>query len=114
MPAQLTPELYWVVGTKDSLLSFPAGIKPFANELNAAALDENCPPDEPSEEFWTAPVLKWEQVPRKAWHLLAKLEQYVTWLEYRAFAYANPVAAASPEPDPPSSQVQHSGPLPLA
>ena len=114
MPEQFTPELYWVVGTKDALLSFPAGIKPFANKLTAATMAENCPPDEPSEEFWTAPELKWEQVPRKARHLLAKLQQYVMWLDYREFAYANPVGAASPEPDPPSSQVQRSGALPAA
>ena len=114
MPEHSTPELYWVVGTKDALLSFPAGIKPFANELTAATLDVDCPPDEPSEEFWTAPHLKWEQVPRKARHLLARLEQYVMWLDYTQFAYAKPVGAASPEPDPPSSQGQRPGALPSA
>ena len=47
MPQQFTPELYWVVGTKDALLSFPAGIKPFAHELNAATRADDCPPMNP-------------------------------------------------------------------
>ena len=34
-------------------------------------------------------MLKWEQVPKKARLLLARLEQYVMWLDYREFAYAS-------------------------
>ena len=79
MPEQLTPKFYWAVGTMKSWASFPAAPNPFADKLTAA-LDDDCPPDEPSEEFLTSAALKWEQVPRKARHLLAKLEQYVMLL----------------------------------
>ena len=43
MPEWVTPKLYWVVGTKDALSSFPAAAKPFADKLTAAKLAENCP-----------------------------------------------------------------------
>ena len=124
MPEWVTPKLYWVVGTKDALSSFPAAAKPFADTglegssqpvlLTDAKLAENCPPNEPSEEFWTSSVPKWEQVPRKARHLLAKLDQYVMLLDYGEHASATPVGAEPPELDPPSAQVQHSGALPSA
>ena len=114
MPEQCTPKLYWVVGTKKAFSGFPAAAKPFADKLNAATLDVNCPPDEPSAEFWTAKELKWEQVPRKARHLLAELEQYVMWLEYDRYAHAKPVAAETPELDDPFSQGQLPGALPSA
>ena len=117
MPEKVTPELYWVVGTKDALSDFPASAKPFADKLiSAATLAENCPPDEPSVEFWTTQVPKWEQVPMKARCLLAELEQYVMLLDYGQYAYAHAkrVAAEPPKLDPPSSQVQRSGALPSA
>ena len=41
--AQPTPRLYWVVRTKQALSGFPASAKPFADELTAARLGENCP-----------------------------------------------------------------------
>ena len=113
MPEQCAPKFYWVVGTMKSWLSFPAAPKPFADKLTAA-LDDDCPPDEPSAEFWTSPAPKWQQVPRKSRHLLAKLEQYVMLLEYERYAHAKPVADETPELDPPSSQVQRSGALPSA
>eukprot|EP00891_Asterochloris_glomerata_P010023 jgi/Astpho2/10023/Aster-06829 len=49
MPEQCAPKFYWVVGTMKSWLSFPAAPKPFADKLTAA-LDDDCPPDEPT--FW--------------------------------------------------------------
>ena len=110
MPERLTPKLYSVVDTQKALSGFPAAAKPFADKLTA--LDDNCPPDEPSAEFWTIKALEWEQVPRKARHLLAKLQQFVMLLDYEEYAYAKPVAAEPPKLDPPSSEVQRSGALP--
>ena len=115
MPEQVTPELYWVVGTEDALSGFAAGAMSFADKLTDAALNEKCPPDEPSADFWTTnKVLKWDQVPRKARRLLAKLRQYVMWLDYTQYAYAKPIAAAPPGLNDPSSQGQRSGALPSA
>ena len=84
LPEQLTPELVWVMGTKEALSGFPASAMPFSDKLNAARLAEDYP-DEPSAEFWTSTSLEWRQVPRKARHLLAKLQQYVMWLDYTRY-----------------------------
>ncbi len=86
LPEQLTPELYWVVGTKQTMSDFPASAMPFADQLDAATIDEDCP-DEPSADFWTTTTLEWKQVPRKARNLLAKLRQYVMWLDYSRFKH---------------------------
>ena len=107
LPERHPPELYWVVGIKQTLSSFSACAMPFADELSATTLPEDCP-DEPSAEFWTTATLEWKQVPKKARHLLAKLQQYVMLLRYEQYAYAEPAGAA------PSSQVQRSGALPPA
>ena len=84
LPEQLTPDLYWVVGTKKALSGFHASAMPFADQLNAATQDEDCP-EEPSAEFWTSTALELKQVPRKARHLLAKVRQYVMWLDYTRY-----------------------------
>ena len=50
LPEQHPPELYWVVGTKQALSSFPASAMPFADKITATALAEDCP-DEPSAKI---------------------------------------------------------------
>ena len=112
LPEQHPPELYWVVGTKQALLSFPASAVPFADKISVTALAEDCP-DEPTAE-WTSATLEWKQVPKKARHQLAKLQQYVMLLDhaYEQHAYAKPVGSGPPKLDPPYSQVQC--PLPIA
>ena len=89
MPEWVTPQLYWVVGTTDALSSFPAAAKPFADKLTAA---------------------------KKAWHLLANLEQYVMLLDYGEYALAEPVGAEPPKLDPhlPRCSVLGLCPLPVA
>ena len=65
---------------------FPASAMPFADQLDAATIDEDCP-DEPSADFWTTTAPEWKQVPRNARHLLVKLRQYVMWLDYSRFKH---------------------------
>ena len=109
LPEQHPPELYWVVGTKQALTSFPASAMPFADNISATALAEDCP-DEPSAEFWTTTTLAWKQVPKKARDQLAKLQQYVMLLNYEQYAHAKLVEREPPKLDPPygdaSCQVQ--------
>ena len=115
LPERHPPELYWVVSTKQALSSFPASAMPFADKLSATTLAEDCP-DEPSADFWTTATLEWKQVPRKARHLLAKLRQFVFWLDYAQLDNANPDGAecAKPPPSLPRCSLLGLCPLPVA